>query len=185
MSQVRLAVDGDQVLFDFDTAWRSTAENLLGRPLQPCGQSYHLMARYHLSMSEYHRCWAEFHRRKIWRDCPVFPKALATVRGWLDAGHEVFVVSAVDVEARKLRQQALDDLGLQRVCLVGVGSKGSKYQTLKILKPDLFADDLWKHCREAVDAGVPQVVRVSGGHDGDGDPVPGVPVVQGIEEIGL
>lgn len=43
--------------------------------------------------------------------------------------------------------------------------------------------DLWKHCREAIDAGVPHVVRVYGGHDGDGDPVPGVRVVDSIGDL--
>lgn len=102
------------------------------------------------------------------------------MHGWLDMGNEVFVISAVDTPARKLRQQAMDDLVLRRACLMAVGSKGSKYHALKGLKPAFFADDLWKHCREAIYAGVPHVVRVSGGHDGDGVPVPGVRVVDSI-----
>ncbi|EGQ61232.1 hypothetical protein GGI1_05311 [Acidithiobacillus sp. GGI-221] len=177
---MRIAIDADQVLFDFDGAWRTTAETVLNRELPKRNESYHLMARYSLSMAEYHKCWAMFHALEMWRHCPVIPDALDAVHGWLDMGNEVFVISAVDTPARKLRQQAMDDLGLRRACLMAVGSKGSKYHALKGLRPGFFADDLWKHCREAIDAGVPHVVRVSGGHDGDGDPVPGVRVVDSI-----
>ena len=111
---MRIAIDADQVLFDFDGAWRTTA---------------------------------------------------------------------VDTPARKLRQQAMDDLGLRRASLVAVGSKGGKYHALKGLRPVFFADDLWKHCQEAIDAGVPHVVRVSGGHDGDGAKIAGVMEVDSLEEV--
>ena len=74
----------------------------------------------------------------------------------------------------------MDDLGLSRVCLMAVGSKGGKYHVLEGLRPGFFADDLWKHCQEAIDAGVPHVVLVSGEHDGDGDLIPGVRVVDSI-----
>jgi uncharacterized protein YozE (UPF0346 family) len=57
----RIAIDADQVLFDFDGAWRTTAETVLNRELPQRNESYHLMARYSLSMAEYHQCWAMFH----------------------------------------------------------------------------------------------------------------------------
>ena len=177
---MRIAIDANQVLFDFDGAWRTTAETVLNRELPRKNGSYHLMSRYGLSVAEYHRCWAKFHALEKWRHCPAIPDAVDAVRGWLDMGHEVFVITAVDTPARKLRQQAMDDLGLSRVCLMAVGSKGGKYHALKGLRPGFFADDLWKHCQEAIDAGVSHVVRVSGGHDGDGDLIPGVRVVDSI-----
>jgi len=180
---MRIAIDADQVLFDFLSTWHAVAENTLNRELVERNQSYHLIARYGLSMAEYHRCWAMFNRWDVWKDCPVIPDALEAVNAWLEADHEVFVISAVDVEARKARQRALDKLGLRQVRLMGVGFGGSKFDPLRILKPEIFADDLWVHCREAVDAGVPRVVRIRANHDGGGDPVPGVPVLESVGEI--
>ena len=138
---LRIAIDADQVLFDFDGAWRTTAETVLNRELPKRNESYHLMARYSLSMAEYHKCWAVFHALEMWRHCPVIPDALDAVHGWLDMGHEVFVISAVDTPARKLRQQAMDDLGLRRACLMAVGSKGSKYHALNQRRSRLCAVD--------------------------------------------
>ena len=43
---MRIAIDADQVLFDFDGAWRMTAETVLNWELPKRNESYHLMARY-------------------------------------------------------------------------------------------------------------------------------------------
>ncbi|MDD2750981.1 MAG: hypothetical protein PHX24_12955 [Acidithiobacillus sp.] len=180
---MRIAIDADQVLFDLVSPWHTLAENTLNRKLVEKNQRYNLMDRFGISREEYYRCWAAFNRWDLWKQCPVIPEALEAVNTWLKAGHEVFVISAVDVDARRSRQKALDNLGLRQVRLMGVGFGGSKYYPLRILEPDFFADDLWAHCREAVDAGVPNVVRIAGGHDGGGDPVPGVSVLENIGEI--
>ncbi|MBU2760280.1 hypothetical protein [Acidithiobacillus sulfurivorans] len=180
---MRIAIDADQVLFDFLSTWHTFAENTLKRELVERNQSYHLIARYGLSMAEFVRCCTMFDLRDAWKDCPVIPEALEAVQAWLEADHEVFVISAVSVKARKSRQKVLDKLGLRQVRLMGVGFGGSKFDPLRILKPEIFADDLWAHCREAVDAGVPRVARIRGNHDGGGGPVPGVPVLENIGEL--
>ena len=41
---LRIAIDADQVLFDFDGAWRTTAETVLNRELSKRNESYHLRA---------------------------------------------------------------------------------------------------------------------------------------------
>ena len=52
----------------------------------------------------------------------------------------------------------------------------TKYQLLTALKPAFFVDDRWPHCAEAVAARVPFVGLIQSIHDGDGAPLPGVPV---------
>ena len=180
---MRIAIDGDQVLFDFDGAWRKIAEDVLGRPMPPPKRSYHLIARYSLTMSEYHEVWAGFNAIGMWRRCPAIPQSMETVRMWRDHGCEVVVVSALDACFHADRRSCMDALGLEDVPLITVGGGGSKYPALKSLQPALYVDDLWRHCREALEAGVQTVYRIHGGHDGDGAKIAGVMEVDSLEEV--
>ncbi|MBU2846699.1 hypothetical protein HF923_12945 [Acidithiobacillus ferriphilus] len=105
---MRIAIDADQVLFDFDAAWRMTAGQVLGRPMPKPAPTYHLMVRYGLTTSEYHKVWAGFEVMGMWARCPIIPEALDRVRMWLDMGHKVFVASTVDAHVREQREAALD-----------------------------------------------------------------------------
>ena len=81
---------------------------------------------------------------------------------------------------REQREATLEPHGLKKVPLIAMCNLGSKYQALKRLQPGFYADDLWKHCREARDAGIEKVFRMHGGHDGGGSPIPDVPALENL-----
>jgi len=179
----KIAISANEALFDFDSTWKTVAEEYLERELQIKSHHYNLMARYQMTDAEYHSCWQIFNERDAWRDCSVFPEALEQVLQWQREGHALTVISTDNQHPHELRRAAMDALGLDNITLITVGARGSKFKILKTIKPKVYVDEIWKHCREAVDAGVPHVFRVAGGHDGGEGAMQDIQVIRNIREI--
>ncbi len=114
---------------------------------------------------------------------PVIPEALDSVRIWLNMGRKVFVVSAVDGTCARTARNHTGIAWLEKGAADRHVQLGSMYQAIKRLQPRFFADDLWKHCWEARDAGIDKMFRMHGGHDGRGSPIPGVPTLENLGGI--
>lgn len=90
---MKIALDADGVLFDFQTSWRLCAERMLGRTLPLCGQHYDLGQRYGLTKAEVHKVWAVWNATSGWVRVQPIESGIEAAQMALDFGHEVFVVS--------------------------------------------------------------------------------------------
>jgi hypothetical protein len=157
---MKIALDADGVLFDFDKSWRMCAERVLSRTLPIVTSQYDLAARYGLTKAEVHKVWAVWNDTSGWYRVHPLESGIGAARMALDLGHEVFVVSRLPSEqAAKERRFALDRWGLDRASLIPVFG-ASKRQALMDLRPHFYADDCAVHCLEARDALVPEIVRI-------------------------
>lgn len=157
---VKIALDADGVLFDFQTSWRLCAEGVLGRALPLCGQHYDLGQRYGLKNAEVHKVWAVWNTTSGWLRAQPIESGMRAAHMALDLGHEVYVVTCLpNIRAAEERRRALDRWGLDKAALIPVYG-ASKLNALKTLRPHFYADDRAIHCREARDAMVPEIVRI-------------------------
>jgi len=158
---MKIALDADGVLFDFQTSWRLCgAERVLDRALPLCGQHYDLGQRYGLTKAEVHKVWATWNATSAWLRVHPIESGMQAARMALDFGHEVYIVTCLpNTQAAEERRRALDRQGLQRAALIPVFGN-SKREALKNLRPHFYADDCAIHCREARDAMVPEIVRI-------------------------
>ena len=159
---MKIALDADGVLFDFQKSWRLCAERVLKKSLSEMGDAYDLGIRYGLSKTEVHKVWTVWNGTASWRRVlPIVP-AVEVVLMALDFGHEITVVSCLpSTQAAQERRESLDRWGLKKVVLIPVYN-GSKKTVLQELRPHFYADDLAFHCLEARDALVPEIVRIRG-----------------------
>jgi hypothetical protein len=68
---VKIALDADGVLSDFDKSWRLCAEQVLSRTLPMVASRYDLADRYGLTKSEIHIVWTVWNNTRGW--CRVHP----------------------------------------------------------------------------------------------------------------
>ncbi|WP_414041490.1 RNA-guided endonuclease IscB [Acidithiobacillus sp. M4-SHS-6] len=189
-NRMKFATDADQVLFNFDATWRTVGEDVLNRALpliRPL--KYDLSARYALTNREYHRIWAAFNALGLWEHVQPMPGAVDTIKMLLDMGHEVHVISSVPDHAIPYRERQLEKLFGQALVFhpsqngfSGHDAKPEKSVFLKAIRPMFYADDCWPHCLEARYAHVPYIARIDGAHGGNGEPVDGVHVHDGLAE---
>lgn len=157
---MKIALDADGVLFDFDRSWRGCAERVLGRTLPLCGQHYDLGQRYGLTKAQVHKIWVVWNVTRGWLRVQPIESGIRAAQMALDFGHEVYVVTKLpSSEAAEQRRTALDRWGLEKAVLIPVFGD-SKREALKHLRPHFYADDCAIHCREARDAMVPEIVRI-------------------------
>lgn len=77
---MQFALDADGVIFDFDGAWHTVAQDVLDRPLPLVRLfDYALSARYALTNKEYNKVWAAFNALGIWERMPLQPQGLVKV----------------------------------------------------------------------------------------------------------
>ena len=157
---MKIALDADGVLFDFDRSWRMCAERVLCRTLPIVTFQYDLATRYGLTKAEVHKVWTVWNDTSGWYRMHPLESGIGAARMALDLGHEVFVVSRLPSErAAQERRFALDRWGLDKAALIPVFGV-SKKQALMDLRPHFYADDCAVHCLEARDAMVPEIVRI-------------------------
>lgn len=179
---MQFALDADGVIFDFDGAWHTVAQDVLDRPLPLVRLfDYALSARYALTNKEYNKVWAAFNALGIWERMPLQPGAVETIQMLLDMGHGVHVITSIPDHAIPYRERQLEKLFGQAVVLhpaqCGDDEKPEKSVFLRAIRPMFYADDLWAYCGEACQCFVPYVARIDDGtHGGDGKPVDGVHV---------
>lgn len=172
---MKIALDADGVLFDFDQSWRLCAQRVLGRDLPTVAPCHDLEKRFGLQKGEVHKVWSVWNMTHGWRRViPIVPAIEATLAA-LDMGHEIFVVSRLpSSQAARERRDSMDRWGLLRVTLIPVYGE-SKKEALQELRPHFFADDCAVHCLEARDALVPEIARI---HAWGPEPIP-----DGVQEF--
>lgn len=157
---MKIALDADGVLFDFDKSWRLCAERVLGRTLPLCGQHYDLGQRYGLKKTEVHKVWTVWDMTSGWRRVHPLVSGIEAAHMALNLGHEVFVITRLpSSQAAQERRESLNRWGLLKATLIPVFG-ASKKAVLQDLRPHFYADDCAVHCLEARDALVPEIVRI-------------------------
>lgn len=153
---MRIALDVDGVLLDFEGSWRAVAERVLGQPLVQVAPDYQLMPRYGLSRSQCARVWHAFVTQKTWERLTPLKDHIAVAQR-LSQQHELHLVTAIPATLALARRRNLLDLGLRDFTLHCVGLKGHKAATLSAIAPDLYVDDRLRHLAEGRTAGVPRL----------------------------
>lgn len=179
MNQAKIiAIDGDQVIFDFAEHWRCTAERVLDRSVFQQEPVFSLSRRFGLTHQDTAKVWDRFHQDGEWGRVPLLPQALSAVQTLLRQGWGVWVVSSVPDAGLAARRKQLSAavpgaVFFQAESLDPRYPNGAptKESILRYPGVQFFADDRWPHVAEAVRASVPMVCRIVGGHDGNGSPV--------------
>lgn len=147
------AIDLDDTLLDFQTAWERTAFRVLGhaacvRALTPSRRQ-----RYCLSSRDEAAVWDAFD----WRYTDALPGAVDAVKRLMQAGWTVFAVTAVAERLRREREDALATLGIPMPvhCVGWDADKG-----FHLLHANLYVDDHPGHCERALEVGVADVFWV-------------------------
>lgn len=102
-----VALDADNVLFDFDGHWQRQAETVLERSVPQVSGAYHLRARYGLTSAEYKAVWNHFNHEVHWTNIPLLKHARPLVDTLEDMGGQVFVVTSLRERFLKARINAL------------------------------------------------------------------------------
>lgn len=184
-----LAFDADQVLLDFCGHWQKCAEEVLEREVHELSQEFSLNRKFGLEQKDANKVWLVFNTPERWGSIPLLDGVDDMLDGLLGFRCQIHVITSVPNIAVKARLDFFADRfpgisvhqaeSLDKSKLNGAPTK---FQWLRMIAPEFYADDRWQHCREAVDAGVPSVFRVHGGHHGDGAPLHGIPVVNTVQE---
>lgn len=147
------AIDLDDTLLDFQTAWERTAFHTLGHAACVHALTPSRLQRYCFSSGDEAAVWHAFD----WRYADPLPGAVDAIKRLLWAGWTVFAVTALDGRLRHEREQALAALGIPLpVHCVGWDADKSAH----LLCADLYVDDDPVHCERAMEIGVADVFWV-------------------------
>lgn len=101
-----IALGADGVLFDFESAWRKCAENILRRDIPKVSDHRDLARRFALQPGESNRVWANFHK-KTWGNIEAYSYAEDMLYELKRLGCEIAVVTAVEGRAAEMRRRWL------------------------------------------------------------------------------
>lgn len=154
------AIDGDGVVFRFLESWKAHAEKQLGRTLAPLCPAYELARRYGLTDEEVSLTWDSFGAVGGWRSIPPYAGAVDAIRRLERSGMEPVMVTSIPASYAGDRRANLRAIGLD-MTVVAVGTRRSKRDALKRLRPACFFDDAPWHIAAAAQAGVPCRVLIT------------------------
>lgn len=184
------AFDTDQVSLNFLGKWCEVAEETLGYPVITKSPCFPLNRRFGLDSESCNKVWKVFNTADNWGSIPFFPGVQQLLLSLLSRGDEVHFVTSVPNLAKEARidffaRELPGAVVHQAESLDPSRPNGgkSKYDILKEICPVFYADDRWPHIQEALEARVPAVYRVHGGHDGNGDMVPGITEIHSILDV--
>jgi 5'(3')-deoxyribonucleotidase len=158
MSKKLLALDGDQVLFDY-------ASGFIGFAIK---QGYglninskfdtHNMSKWFTQMLEHE--FTSLIRQYNRSEHPPVYGYLRDLLPKLQKKYDIVVISSYsdDEVANTRRKNVLLGLDLNNVFLLGM--QESKQEILEEIKPDIFVDDSPKHLQEGLDAGIERVIAI-------------------------
>lgn len=129
--------DVDQVLLDFDDAWRNCAVEVLCRPLAKVCDTWDMSTRYGLSKELVRQVWDCFHRDGWWGRIEPYPYAFELIHALRDMGCDIWAVTNVDPQFRQERALTLGGLVPEKHILM-LGAKASPAIRVKALQ-DLHA----------------------------------------------
>jgi len=154
---MKIALDIDGVLLDFDTHWRTFAIAHLERELPKLNSDYDLGTRYGVTKKESDSVWAAFYDQEKWASILPYPCALESVPRLHDSHHDLFCVTAApeDVETqRRISLQALE-LEDKLIEFTGYHHEGNtKHEALSRHQPDVFVDDQLINLLHAQESGI-------------------------------
>lgn len=189
MSRNRICLDVDQVLVDFVSGWGRQAERILQRPVPEQNREFPMNKRFGLTHEEANKVWEAFNEPEAWEELPLYPQSPALIRSLQSAGYDVHCITSIPSVAVDSRvnafTKALPGVSVHQAESLENGKRNgapTKEEWLKKLQPVFYADDCWPHIWEAMQAGVPAVIRIDGGHEGRGNPVAGITTANDLTE---
>lgn len=141
--KIRVALDGDNVAFDFDNHWRMVGSRVLGRDLRKVSEDYHLKRRYGLNEKEHQKVWKSFNHEVHWGSVPLFDYAQKLIYSLEDAGAEVFMVTSIQERFYQARVESLSGLvpGKRVIAVDTVNAAEKKKAVMKALKISAMLED--------------------------------------------
>lgn len=143
-----IAVDGDGVLLDYNTAYAHAWQRAFGElPALKNPNAYWPMDRWdvqHLTGAALERLRAAFDE-DFWSSIPAVPGALAACNLLTNLGYELVCITAMDERFSRARAQNLQRLGFPIARVVTTDklatTRSPKADVLNTLKPEAFVDD--------------------------------------------
>lgn len=141
---MKVALDIDGVLLDFDSHWQTFTELLLGRPLPRLNNEYDLRSRYGLSEQESKLAWEAFYDQGQWAQILPYRCAIDAIDDFHLSGHTLLCITAAPRDVEVQRRKSLQNLGLDahHIEFIGYHHDGNtKHEALLRHQPDVFIDD--------------------------------------------
>ena len=151
---LRIAIDSDGILSDFNGHWASVAERVLKRAVIPCNRDYHLKTRFNLSKDEYNAVWERFNHAVEWGNVPLYAHASELVYALEDMGAQVYVVTSIREEFLQARIESYSGLfHPSRVLAADIRqAHNAKHSILTKIGAIAMLDDHTKNANAAVGA---------------------------------
>jgi len=141
---MKIALDIDGVLLDFDKHWREFASVFLQRDLVRLNNEYWLESRYGITKEDSDAVWAAFFEQEKWATIEPYQCALDMIAILHGQGHEIVCVTAAPEAVEVQRRMSLQHLGLEahEIEFTGYHHEGNtKHEALTRHAPDIFVDD--------------------------------------------
>lgn len=162
---LRVVLDADRILLDFEAAFRASARAALGYPVRQRSRVYALDVRYGLDRAQMSRVWSQI-ERDGWSGFAPMPGARALIAVLHAARADIRVATAIDpaFHAGRLLDLRRAGLDLAEEALVCVGHASSKEPLIARFAPHIVVDDDVVHINAAARQAVALPVWV---HHGD------------------
>ena len=127
-SEMKFYVDFDDCLCETGRAFSVIAERLFGKtvPYEEI-RFFDLQDSFELTDEDYAKMMIEAHRPEILLSYEEAPGASRVLNEWIDAGHEVFVITGRPSESYEASRKWLDEHGLERVKLYCLNKYGREF----------------------------------------------------------
>ena len=125
---MKFYVDFDDCLCETGRAFSVIAERLFGKtvPYEEI-RFFDLQDSFELTDEDYAKMMIEAHRPEILLSYEEAPGASRVLNEWIDAGHEVFVITGRPSESYEASRKWLDEHGLERVKLYCLNKCGREF----------------------------------------------------------
>lgn len=155
----KIALDVDGVLLNFEKAYHDLAVEIMGDKINFNPYHYQLHEFLGLTKEENEVIWSEFNARKLVRNFELLPGVEQGIKNIVDAGFEIYIVSAIDPIDTDDRTYNLQQLGIhaKEVHCVG-GNHSSKHHHIAQIDPHVFIDDRIDHLQRSLH--VPHLVWI-------------------------
>ena len=141
---MKIALDIDGVLLDFDTHWREFAATYLQRDIVKLNDDYYLESRYGIVKADSDAIWAAFFEQEKWASIEPYQCALEAIEVLHKSDHDIVCITAAPQEVERQRRMSLQHLGLDahEIEFTGYHHEGkTKHDALLRHAPDIFVDD--------------------------------------------
>lgn len=151
MTELRVLLDADGVVVDFNRGWKSIASQRLGcqvpikqRTWKPFMEGVDLVATIESIMAE----------PDVWRDSPCYPSVVAKLHALRDFGVRFFVVTSIRAQYADVRLEWLKRHHIPFEEMVVTSCAADKVKAAKALGLTVAIDDNQENARMLHDAGL-------------------------------